>query len=78
MTYDATFTTLTEDEFTESAMPLVNAYREAMGKRDTEGRTKRADIDAARDALYAHCNAWAVTKARKAFVTDFIVRECYE
>ena len=78
MIYDERFTTLSEAEFVQTAMPLVIAYRDAMARRDTQGQTKQADITEARNALTAHCNAWAITKPRKAFVDGFVLRECYE
>lgn len=75
--YDENFTALSEGEFVASAAPLIEAYKDAMGRRDTHGAVKLADIREAERALTAHCNAWAITKRRKLFVEEMIQRECY-
>ena len=77
MIYDENFTALSEGEFAASAAPLIAAYKDAMGRRDTHGAVKLADIREAERALKAHCNAWAVTKHRRTWVEEFITRECY-
>jgi len=76
-TYDKTFTALTYAEFQRSAEPLVEDYKNAMGRKDENGKTKTYDIETARNALFAHCRAWAITKKRKELVDDFIVAACY-
>ena len=78
MTDTVDFTTLTFDEFISTALPLVARYRDAMGRKDTEGRSKASDIEDARLALTAHCKAWAITKKRKALIDDWFVTACYE
>src|SRR6476620_8873753 len=75
--YDNDFTALTYEEFQQTALPLVDKYKAAMGRRDVEGRTKASDIEDARNELLAHCRAWAVTKGRKELIQDFIVAACY-
>jgi hypothetical protein len=65
--YDEKFTTMTEGEFRRSAAPLVEAYRATFGKnRDT--------VRDARNALEAHCKAWAGrSKARKKIVEALLL-----
>ena len=57
-TYDDNFTAMTEAEFLESVAPLVEDYRATFGK-------SRQTVEDARNALLAHCNAWAINKARR-------------
>lgn len=82
--YDETFTTLSDEEFAATATPLLEAYKESMGRRDFEGRTKQSEIEDTRTALYAHCSAWAnvgnkkETVRRKAFCYDLIFNAAYE
>lgn len=67
MLYDEDFLTLTPDEFAKTAQPLVDAYRATFGP----GKNRVVTADARR-ALEAHCNAWAITKARKTFVAELL------
>lgn len=78
MIYDADFTALTFDQFVDTARPYVAQYKESMGRKDSDGRTKASDIEDARNALTAHCKAWAITKKRKTQIDEWLVTACYE
>lgn len=75
--YDKQFTALTFEEFQQTALPLVEKYKSAMGRKDADGKTKTYDIADVRNELFAHCRAWAITKKRQALIDDFIVASCY-
>lgn len=68
--YDEKFTAMSESEFLASVAPLVDAYRATFGK-------SRQTVEDARNALLAHCNAWAVTKARRK-VTARVMEQAIE
>ena len=65
MIYDDEFLTLSEADFLKTAQPLIDKYRATFGKN-------RATVAEARRELEAHCNAWAINRARRAFVDELL------
>ena len=62
---------MTEGEFRQSAAPLVEDYRASFGKN-------RALVEDKRNALLAHCNAWAGRNKKRRAVVDALMLEAIE
>ena len=71
VTYNEEFTAMTEGEFRRSAAPLVEAYRATFGKN-------RELVRDARNALEAHCKAWAGNNKARQKVVDALLFEAID